>query len=148
MNLIHISCAIALGSVLLFGPGAVAGNEPGCGGLCAPDFNFDGSVDGGDLGILLDSYGGSGCGDASGDGVVDGADLGILLALWGPCQNDGCVPDADGDCCSAHFSPGCIDVDCCETICALDAFCCEVSWDALCVSQAGVNPACGCEPGA
>jgi len=51
------------------------------------DLNGDGTVDGADLGILLNAWGscaGSPClGDLNGDGVVDGADLGILLNAWG-----------------------------------------------------------------
>ncbi len=47
------------------------------------DLNGDGVVDGADLGILLNNWGGDGVGDLNGDGVVDGADLGILLNNWG-----------------------------------------------------------------
>jgi len=49
----------------------------------SPDLNFDGIVDGADLGALLNNWGGAGVGDLNGDGVVDGADLGILLNSWG-----------------------------------------------------------------
>lgn len=52
---------------------------------CLGDLNDDGVVNGGDLGILLSNWGGSGPGDINGDGVIDGADLGILLGAWGPC---------------------------------------------------------------
>ncbi len=47
------------------------------------DLNGDGVVDGADLGLLLNSWGGDGVADLNGDGVVDGADLGILLNNWG-----------------------------------------------------------------
>jgi hypothetical protein len=50
-----------------------------------PDFNADGLVDGGDLGVLLANWGKTGTatpGDLNGDAMVDGADLGILLAAW------------------------------------------------------------------
>ncbi len=50
--------------------------EPG------PDINGDGVVDGADLGILLNGWGGDGVGDLNDDGVVDGADLGLLLNAW------------------------------------------------------------------
>jgi len=46
------------------------------------DLNGDGVVDGADLGILLNNWGGSGVGDLNGDGTIDGADLGILLNAW------------------------------------------------------------------
>jgi hypothetical protein len=48
------------------------------------DLDNDGDVDGGDLGILLTSWGAcAGCaGDLNGDGQIDGADLGALLTAW------------------------------------------------------------------
>jgi len=46
------------------------------------DLNGDRSVDGADLGILLNDWGGSGPGDLNDDGTVDGADLGLLLNAW------------------------------------------------------------------
>jgi hypothetical protein len=47
------------------------------------DLNFDGGVDGVDLGILLGSWGTDGPADIDGSGSVDGADLGALLGAWG-----------------------------------------------------------------
>ncbi|MFO0873019.1 MAG: hypothetical protein U0575_03490 [Phycisphaerales bacterium] len=67
-----------------------AGNV--CNECCPADLNFDGVVDGGDLGLLLAAWGAPGCADLDGSGVVDGGDLGILLAAWGPCPD---VPCAD-----------------------------------------------------
>ena len=54
---------------------------------CPADLNHDGSVNGGDLGILLGAWGAcSGCAaDLNQDGVVNGADLGVMLAAWGAC---------------------------------------------------------------
>jgi hypothetical protein len=52
---------------------------------CFGDLNGDGVVNGADLGILLENWGGSGVGDLNNDGVVNGADLGILLENWGTC---------------------------------------------------------------
>ncbi|MHC5114419.1 MAG: hypothetical protein ACYTGP_08340 [Planctomycetota bacterium] len=46
-----------------------------------------------------------------------------------------CGPDA-GSCYISNGSPGCNDVECCEAVCALDPFCCDVTWDGLCASQA------------
>lgn len=60
----------------------------------APDINGDGVVNGGDLGLLLASWGDcsggggscdTGClGDLDCSGTVDGSDLGVMLAAWGP----------------------------------------------------------------
>jgi len=41
-----------------------------------------------------------------------------------------------GSCCSPNGSPGCEIVECCNTICAVDSFCCDVEWDATCAIQA------------
>ncbi|HMN97214.1 MAG TPA: dockerin type I repeat-containing protein [Phycisphaerales bacterium] len=51
------------------------------------DLNFDGTVNGADLGLLLSAWGlcgGDPCciADLNGDGIVNGADLGILLSSW------------------------------------------------------------------
>lgn len=46
------------------------------------DLNGDGLVDGGDLGILLGTWGSAGPADLNADGVVDGADLGLFLGFW------------------------------------------------------------------
>mgnify|MGYP002071831272 CR=1 FL=1 len=51
---------------------------------CLGDLDGNGSVDGGDLGILLGAWG-TDAADLDGNGVVDGADLGVLLGAWGSC---------------------------------------------------------------
>jgi len=104
-----------------------------CGTLCPADLNFDGEVDGADLGLLLAAWGTADpCADLSGDGVVSGADLGLLLAAFGGCPT---CPDSDHDCFTTG-GPGCTDQECCEAVCAADPFCCETAWDALCVNAA------------
>jgi hypothetical protein len=115
-----------------------------------PDLTGDEMVGPADLLFLVDCWGpvGSGCeaADINGDGVVDWFDLLILLENWGcfigdpPCGD----PDA-GDCCEANGTPNCDDLECCEAVCALDSFCCEVEWDALCAQDA--NDICEvCQP--
>jgi formylglycine-generating enzyme required for sulfatase activity len=58
---------------------------------CPSDLNFDGDVNGEDLGIVLSAWGPCMAGaptcsaDISQDGAVDGVDLGLLLAAWGSC---------------------------------------------------------------
>ncbi len=63
----------------LMGSGSGSGAPP-----CPADLDNNGTVDGGDLGLMLSAWGTSG-GDASGNGSTDGKDLGILLSAWGPC---------------------------------------------------------------
>jgi hypothetical protein len=56
---------------------------------CTADVTLDGVVNGGDLGVLLNSWGpcGSLCAaDLDADGIVAGSDLAALLGQWGPCQ--------------------------------------------------------------
>jgi hypothetical protein len=56
---------------------------------CLADLSGDGVVNGGDLGLLLSSWGPtgpSGAGDVNHDGSVDGADLSMLLSSWGICN--------------------------------------------------------------
>jgi len=40
------------------------------------------------------------------------------------------------DCCASYRTPGCSDVDCCNTVCAVDPFCCTVAWDGICAGEA------------
>jgi hypothetical protein len=47
------------------------------------DVNRDGVVNGGDLALLLDNWGGTGTGDVDGDGTVGGGDLTLVLNDWG-----------------------------------------------------------------
>lgn len=46
------------------------------------DLNGDGLVNGSDLAILLNQWGGAGSADLDGDGLVGGGDLAILLNAW------------------------------------------------------------------
>jgi hypothetical protein len=57
---------------------------PECVGSVREDLSetLDGMVDGEDLSILLNSWGGSGRADINRDGVVDGEDLSLLLNAW------------------------------------------------------------------
>jgi len=99
---------------------------------CPWDFDNNGVVDGRDLGILLNLW-----------SVYGGEGLGELLNAWGPCPVSVCPP-SDHDCFTTG-GPGCTDIECCELVCAADPFCCDVSWDGLCVS--GAQNLCEVEPG-
>jgi hypothetical protein len=43
------------------------------------------------------------------------------------------------DCYTAARTPGCSDAECCNAICDTDPTCCDVAWDADCVSAANLN---------
>lgn len=47
-----------------------------------------------------------------------------------------CGDPATGDCCEANGSAFCDDQTCCELVCGLDAFCCDVEWDDDCAELA------------
>jgi hypothetical protein len=47
-----------------------------------------------------------------------------------------------GDCCSANGTAGCDNALCEAAVCAIDSFCCSVTWDGLCADEAQVEPAC------
>ncbi|MDG1360051.1 MAG: glycoside hydrolase family 18 protein, partial [Phycisphaerales bacterium] len=61
------------------------GGDPPSFDPCPADLDGSGTVNGGDLGMLLSAWGGSGEADLDGSGVVDGGDLGFFLAAWGAC---------------------------------------------------------------
>ena len=70
------------------GPFLIEGDATVCG--CLADVTGDGQVNGSDLGIVLNSWGGAdglGSGDVNHDGVIDGSDLSIVLSNWGACGN-------------------------------------------------------------
>jgi hypothetical protein len=50
-----------------------------------------------------------------------------------------CGSQFAGSCFVPHASPHCNDATCCEIVCAIDPSCCEVTWDATCVSQATIG---------
>jgi hypothetical protein len=51
---------------------------------CDGDFDLDGTIGAGDLGVLLGAWG-TAAGDLDGDGTTGAADLSILLGGWGGC---------------------------------------------------------------
>lgn len=58
-----------------------------------------------------------------------------------------------GACSFPNGTPGCEDVECCNTTCAVDPFCCDVLWDQFCAEESaglcsGFFPACQSGSGA
>ena len=63
------------------------------------------------------------------------------LALLGPGARMGlaqgvCGSPNSGPCLEPHSQRGCIDADCCSTVCNLQPACCLTAWDAGCASTA------------
>ena len=46
-----------------------------------------------------------------------------------------CVP-SDSDCFTSHGYSGCDNNDCQAIVCSMDPWCCDVTWDGICVSEA------------
>jgi hypothetical protein len=68
-------------------------------------------------------------------GGFNGGGTGTLtIAVSGPPPACG-SPDA-GDCCVANTTPFCSDAECCNIVCAADAFCCNTQWDQFCADAA------------
>ena len=79
------------------------------------------------------------CCESSWDGLCAEAALELCGDLCGPAPSDCCVAPSE--------LPGCIDPACAATVCAVDPFCCDVSWDPTCVGAAnGLCPLCGAAP--
>jgi hypothetical protein len=111
-----------------------------------PDFDGDGDIGPDDLAQLLAAWGeclpAPCAGDLNQDGLVGPFDLAQLLAMWGQIIVPAACPKSAETCCQTHDSPGCADGSCCNDVCAIDSFCCETTWDTICVNEA--QSLCGC----
>ena len=103
----------------------------------------DGEVGIVDFLSLLASWGatpGMPC-DFDGNGVGI-SDLLEMLGRWGPCPTQiGCGDPGAGSCFEANGTPGCTQIECCQTVCTEMPACCNVAWDAACKDMA--NALCG-----
>ena len=61
------------------------------------------------------------------------------------CPKD-CGQCQGGGCCDAHNEPGCDDPDVVSCVCAMDAYCCDVMWDGICVNEAIQQCGASCAP--
>jgi len=59
----------------------------------------------------------------------------VFIPIEG-CEPFVCGSPSAGDCGAANGTPACSDAACCKTVCAFDAFCCDVEWDAGCAANA------------
>ncbi|MFO0827116.1 MAG: hypothetical protein U0572_03115 [Phycisphaerales bacterium] len=103
---------------------------------------------------------GTGCNNAECEAAVCAVDEFCCTVQW----DDGCVKltpalcpqlncgryqcggPGSGECCSPHAGVGCDDVDCCTTVCDIDAFCCEVEWSSGCAALAITLCGTFCQP--
>ena len=86
-----------------------------------------------------------GCDDPTCCGTVCSVDPFCCDVVWDQtcanvandlCNCMGCGAPGAGDCCIANGTPACDDFDCCDFVCSIDPFCCDVVWDAQCASLA------------
>lgn len=116
------------------------------------DINGDGVINGADLGLLMAGWGPcpvDPCEDADCDDndpcTIDACEPKTGECIHTPidgCGEGGCGDPASGSCSEANGSPACSDADCCLGVCVLDAYCCEVEWDASCVALTKQVPEC------
>jgi hypothetical protein len=66
-----------------------------------------------------------GFGDSSGPGLLT-----LQCGAESRCGAD------QGDCFVGNGSPYCDDASCCEAVCEVDQFCCDVTWDEQCAAEA------------
>ncbi|MBL9149998.1 MAG: hypothetical protein JNM94_15015 [Phycisphaerae bacterium] len=57
-------------------------------------------------------------------------------ACFDSCPPPECGDPEAGDCCLPHVLPNCADKECCNDVCDVDSFCCDVQWDLSCALQA------------
>ncbi len=106
-------------------------------------------------GDCCENNGSPGCDDAAIQACACGIDSFCCDTTWdgicvGIASND-CDAPCDGgstggsmneDCCTAQDTPGCTDPAIEACVCALDPFCCDNTWDPMCVGRVG-NDLCG-----
>lgn len=76
---------------------------------------------------------------------VDGWDLSCAeLARSICCGTIGCDSGCNGSCLIPHETPYCEDPYCCEAVCQIEPFCCEIIWDGFCATLAEERCATSC----
>ncbi len=93
-------------------------------------------------GSCFESDGTPGCDDAACCNAVCAIDGFCCSTSWDSL----CVGEAEdlctcggsdtGSCFSSNGTPYCNDTACCSIVCAIDSYCCSVSWDSICANEA------------
>ena len=120
------------------------GGTLGCSATCQLDTSGCGATD------CCEEKFTPGCTDATCEAVVCGNDSFCCDSEW----DDLCVGAAEelcavcggggpGNCCIGNGTPGCEEQTCETAVCDQDAFCCQMTWDAICAGWAAeLCPAC------
>ena len=66
----------------------------------------------------------------------DGSCASIAAAIWRPRPRPACPLTFDQSCFAGSDVSGCDSAACCETVCDVDPFCCDVQWDLPCAQLA------------
>ncbi|MBL9141623.1 MAG: hypothetical protein JNK53_07135 [Phycisphaerae bacterium] len=66
-------------------------------------------------------------------------DYSVALTCNGPCVPPSCGAESTGSCFEPAGSPFCSDAECCQNVCAVDPYCCDVRWDESCVGTAKIR---------
>jgi len=86
----------------------------------------------------LDSY----CCDTEWDGVCVNEAAGLCSGSFSACARGA------GACTEANGTAGCAEIDCCNTVCPQDPFCCLNDWDNTCVDEEAMYCSSSCGAGA
>jgi hypothetical protein len=83
-------------------------------------------------GSCTDGLTGAECGTNGGVYQGDGTSCATVVCpeICGPTNPNDCFVS------SPTGTPGCNDADCCNTVCAVDPFCCDIAWDGICAGEA------------
>jgi hypothetical protein len=92
---------------------------------------------GGDAAVTSDT-------SATNASLTSGVDATMTLdtAETGVTTGDG--PFVVSDCCVAHGGTGCEELDVETCVCALDVYCCDTQWDAVCAARAATDCGASC----
>jgi hypothetical protein len=131
--------------------GRLLGDWGAC-AFCETDLDGDGAVGSSDLGLLLSVWGecpGDPCDGVDCDDMdpctIDSCDPVTGECIHEPidgCGGGGCGDPLAGACNQTNGTPACSDAACCEAVCSIDSFCCDVEWDAACVTIAADQGDC------
>jgi cysteine-rich repeat protein len=102
-------------------------------------------------GSCASENGSPGCEDVECCNLICIEDPYCCVDTWdGQCVDEAFVPcrfacgGISGGCFTANTVPGCSDVTCCEAVCDIDDFCCDVTWDENCAAIAQNEAADAC----